>query len=127
MMVANQNIPSLHGLVVPHALAGSSIDNLRPLGRPTKHVCPRVHRVFQNLEHGVVRGLPPFDTRADGALPKDRQLYSCLFAPKKDLARTSQFVEFTEEKMDRLGDAFIGIHLDATQFIPAVTGRQGEA
>lgn len=58
MMVADQNIPALHGLGMAVALSGSPHQNLSPLRRATKYVGSRIHRVPKDLQHGVV-GPPP--------------------------------------------------------------------
>jgi hypothetical protein len=91
------------------------------------HIVDDASELAEILSHGVIGGRPPFDLRASGTLPKDRQLDSCFYRPQQDLARTSQFAELAEEKSDRLRDALVRIDDDPTQFIPTITGRQSEA
>src|SRR5574337_325493 len=108
-------------------LSRSAVDDMRVLGLSAEHVCTSIDRMLQQLDHRMVCRRPPFDPAADAALTPDRQLQLGLPGPQEHLASAAEFPELAKDESDCLDDPLVRIHLDASELIPAVTGRQREA
>jgi hypothetical protein len=65
----------------------------------------------------------PLDAARKMSLALHRQLDLRKPCPQKYLPSATQFSELAKDKLDRLADTVIGIHLNASELIPAVTGR----
>ena len=58
VMVADQDVPVGHGLLVAFRLHGTAVDDARPFGPAPEGIGTGVDRVVQHLHHAVVDGAP---------------------------------------------------------------------
>jgi hypothetical protein len=124
MMILQQHAPGLHRLLVARTLSRPPFDHLRTIGGAPKDVRASIQRMLQHRNHVVVSRIMPADAPSCATLVNDRKIKPRFARPQHDLAGATEFAELAEDHSYGLNDPFINVQDNASEVVPAISGRQ---
>ena len=123
VMILDEHLPRVHGLVVAIALARTAIDDRGPLLALPVGVDPGIEGVLENRDDIAIPDRPPLERRQRPAIRRIGKVDVLRRHPQQHLAGAAQLTELLEHQPDHLLQPSIRIEAEADVPVPGVADR----